>query len=149
MTEIVRNKKAYFDYEILETQEAGIELLWHEVKSIRAKQANLKGSYISSQNGELWLKQMHIWAWKTLSNSWVIEAERPRKILLPKKKIIYYGSKLKEWGYTLLALQLYFSWSLIKVRVGLAKGKKSYQKKQTLKERDVDRQAQRMLKKNY
>jgi SsrA-binding protein len=69
------------------------------------------------QNGELWLKQMHIGVWKSLSNRDVVEVERPRKILLPKKKIIYYGSKLKEGGYTLLALELYFKGSLVKVRV--------------------------------
>ena len=106
--EITKNKKAYFNYEILETQEAGIELLGHEMKSIRAKQVHLKGSYISIQNGELWLKQMHIGAWKALSNRTTIDVERPRKVFLPKKKIIYYGSKLKEGGYTLLALELYF-----------------------------------------
>ncbi len=149
MSEIVKNKKAYFDYEILETQEAGIELLGHEVKSLRAKHANLKGSYISVQNGELFLKQMHIGTWKTLAHSWAIDSERPRKILLPKKKIIYYGSKLKEGGYTLLALKIYLKWGLIKVMVWLAKWKKSYQKKQSLKERDIDRQASMMLKKNY
>jgi len=149
MSEIIKNKKAYFDYEILETQEAGIELLWHEVKSIRAKHMNLKGSYISSSNNELFLKQAHIWVWKTLSNINSIETQRPRKILLPKKKIIYYGSKLKEWWYTLLALEVYFKWSLIKVRVWLAKWKKSHQKKQSLKERDIDRQASIMLKKHY
>lgn len=64
MTEISKNKKAYFDYEILETQEAGIELFGHEVKSIRAKQVNLKGSYISVQNGELFLKAMNVSTWK-------------------------------------------------------------------------------------
>jgi len=149
MAEIVKNKKVYFDYEILETQEAGIELLWHEVKSIRAKHVNLKGSYISISNQELFLKQMHIWAWKALANNSVLDVERPRKILLPKKKIIYYGSKLKEGGYTLLALEMYFKWSLIKVRVWLAKWKKSYQKKQTLKERTLDREASKMLKRNY
>ncbi len=147
--EIVKNKKAYFDYEILETEEAGIELFGHEMKSIRAKHLNLKGSYISVQNGELFLKQMHIAAWKTLSNRSVIDVERPRKIFLPKKKIIYYESKLKEGGYTLLALELYFKWSLVKVKVWLAKGKKSYQKKQILKERTLDREAKKMLKKDY
>ncbi|MCD5374962.1 SsrA-binding protein SmpB [Candidatus Gracilibacteria bacterium] len=149
MSEIVKNKKAYFDYEILESQEAGIELLGHEMKSVRAKHVNLKGSYISAQNGELWLKQMHIGVWKSLSNRDSVEVERPRKIFLPKKKIIYYGSKLKEGGYTLLALELYLKGSLVKVRVGLAKGKKSYQKKQTLKERTIDREASKMLKRNY
>lgn len=149
MSELVKNKKAYFDYEILETQEAGIELLGHEVKSIRAKHVNLKGSYISITNWELWLKQAHIWTWKVLSNIQSVENERPRKILLPKKKILYYGSKLKEGGYTLLALEIYLKGSLIKVRVWLAKWKKSYQKKQTLKERTLDREASKMLQRNY
>lgn len=149
MSELVKNKKAYFDYEILETQEAGIELLGHEVKSIRAKHVNLKGSYISITNWELWLKQAHIWTWKVLSNIQSVENERPRKILLPKKKILYYGSKLKEGGYTLLALDIYLKGSLIKVRVWLAKWKKSYQKKQTLKERTLDREASKMLQRNY
>jgi len=149
VSELAKNKKAYFDYEILESQEAGIELLGHEVKSIRSKNLNLKGSYISVQNGELWLKQMHVWVWKVLSNRDAIEVERPRKILLPKKKIIYYGSKLKEGGYTLLALEVYLKGWLIKVRVWLAKWKKSYQKKQTLKERTLDREASKMMKRNY
>ena len=149
MSELAKNKKAYFDYEILESQEAGIELLGHEVKSIRAKHLNLKGSYISVQNWELFLKQMHVWVWKVLSNRDAVEVERPRKILLPKKKIIYYGSKLKEGGYTLLALEVYLKGSLIKVRVWLAKWKKSYQKRQTLKERTLDREASKMLKRDY
>lgn len=147
--EITKNKKAYFDYEILERAEAGIELFWHEVKSIRAKQVNLKGSYISMQNGELFLKQAHISAWKSLVNRDSIDPSRPRKIFLPKKKIIYYGSKLKEGWYTLLALSLYFKGSLIKVEVWLAKGKKQHQKKQTLKERTLDKEAKMMLKKHY
>lgn len=147
--EITRNKKAYFDYEILETAEAGIELLGHEVKSIRSKHINLKGSYVSLVGSELFLKQAHIGAWKSLVNRDVLDTQRPRKIFLPRKKIIYYGSKLKEGGYTLLALRLYFKGSLIKVEVGLAKGKKQHQKKQTLKERTLDKEAKMMLKKHY
>jgi len=147
--ELAKNKKAYFDYEILETQEAGIQLLWHEVKSVRAKNVNLKGSYISVYNNELFLKWMHIGVWKWLSNRDVVDTMRPRKIFLSKKKIISYGSKLKEGGYTLLALELYLKQGLIKARVWLAKWKKSYQKRQTLKERTLDREANKMLKKNY
>lgn len=115
--ELARNKKAYFDYEILETQEAGIELKGYEVKSVREKHVNLKGSYISETNGEMFLKQMHISPWKTLSNVDSSETERPRKVFLPKKKILYYGSKIKEGGYTVLALELYLKGSLVKVRV--------------------------------
>lgn len=147
--ELAKNKKAYFDYEILETQEAGIELKGYEVKSVRQKHVNLKGSYISETNGEMFLKQMHISPWKTLSQVDSSETERPRKVFLPKKKIVYYGSKIKEGGYTVLALELYLKGSLIKVRVGLAKGKKEFQKKQTLKERTLDKEAKMMLKKDY
>lgn len=147
--ELAKNKKAYFDYEILERQEAWIELLGHEVKSIRGKKMNLKGSYISVRNEELFLRQAHISAWRAFPNSSVIEPERERKIFLPKKKIIYYNQKLKEGGYTLLALRVYLKWSLIKVEVWLAKGKKSYQKKQSLKEKDLDKQAKMMLHKHY
>jgi len=147
--EIARNKKAYFDYDILETQEAGIELLWHEVKSVRSWQVNLKGSYVSFIGNELFVKQMHISPWRLLSNRDIIETGRPRKVMIPKKKMIYYGSKLKQWWFTLLALQIYLKWSLIKVEIWLAKWKKLHQKRQTLKERDIDRQAKVMLKKNY
>ena len=147
--ELAKNKKAYFDYEILETGEAGIELLGHEVKSVRAKHVNLKGSYISIHNNEMFLKGAHIWVWKALSNRDSVETQRPRKIFLPKKKIISYGSKLKEGGYTILALELYLKGSLIKTRVWLAKWKKQHQKKQLLKERTLDREAHKMLKKNY
>jgi len=147
--ELAKNKKAYFDYEILESLEAWIGLLGHEVKSVRTKNINLKGSYISLQNNELWLKGMHIGAWKSLSNRESIDTSRPRKIFLPRKKIITYGSKLKEGGYTLLALEVYLKGSLVKVRVGLARWKKKHQKRQTLKERTLDREAQKMLQKNY
>ncbi len=147
--EITKNKKAFFDYEILDSQEAWIELKWHEVKSIRAKQVNLKWAYISNLSWELFVKWMHISAWKGLVNSQSIEVERERKILISKKKIIYYGSKLKEGWYTLLPLSLYFKGSLIKMQIGLAKGKKQHQKKQTLKERTLDREAKKMLQKEY
>ncbi len=147
--EITRNKKAFFDYEILDSEEAWIELKWHEVKSIRAKQVNLKWAYISALSWELLVKGMHISAWKGLVNRDGIEVKRERKILLSKKKIIYYTSKLKEGWYTLLPLSLYFKWSLIKIQVGLAKGKKKHQKKQLLKERTLDREAKKMLHKNY
>ncbi|MDA9129251.1 SsrA-binding protein SmpB [Candidatus Gracilibacteria bacterium] len=147
--EITRNKKAFFDYEILESQEAGIELRGHEVKSIRAKHVNLKGAYIVHYKGELFVKGMHISAYKTMINSGSMDVERERKVLLSKKKIIYYGSKLKEGGYTLLPLSVYLKGSLIKMQVGLAKGKKLHQKKQLLKERTLDREAKKMLHKKY
>jgi SsrA-binding protein len=147
--QLAKNKKAYFDYEILEIQEAGIELEGHEVKSVRNKHVNLKGSYISEISWELFIKQMHISPWKTLVNRDAYEIQRPRKIFLSKKKILYYASKVKQWGYTILPLELYLKGSLIKVRVGLAKWRKTYEKKQLLKERTLDKETSIHMKKHY
>ena len=144
---ITKNKKAFFDYEILKTFEAWIELKGYEVKSIRAKQVNLKWSYISCINGELYLKQAHISAWKTLANKDSIETSRDRKIFLHKKDIIFLCDKLKQAWYSVVPLELYFKWSLIKMKVWLAKWKKKYQKKQVLKERAMDKQAKIAMKK--
>ena len=96
MKTIAKHKQAYFNYEVIEQQEAGIELKGHEVKSIREGQVNLKGSYIVSRSGELYVKSMHISAWKALVNREAIETDRERKLFLPKKKIISYSTKLKE-----------------------------------------------------
>lgn len=146
---IAKNKKAYFDYDIMDSQEAGIELKWHEVKSIRSGQVNLKGSYIVSRNGELYVKSMHISAWKALTNRETIDTDRERKIFLPKKKITSFSTKLKESWYAITPLELYFRWSLIKMSVWLVKWKKLHQKKQLLKERTLDKEAKMHLKKNY
>lgn len=149
MKTITKNKKAFFDYEILERQEAWIELKWHEVKSIRSWNVNLKGSYIVSRNGELFVKSMHISTWKSLVNRDSIEGDRERKLFLPKKKIIFYTSKIKEPWFSLTPLELYFQGSLIKVSVGLVRWKKQHQKKQLLKERTLDKEAKIYLKKHY
>jgi len=147
--EITKNKKAFFDYDIIETDEAGIELKGYEVKSIRNKHVNLKGAYIVERNTELFVKSMHVTALKSLAHRESVDVERERKIFLPKKRIVYYSSKMKEGGYSLVPLELYFKGSLIKMRVALAKGKKAYQKKQVLKERTLDKEAKMFLKKNY
>ncbi len=149
MKAIAKNKKAYFDYDIIETQEAGIELKGHEVKSIRSWQVNLKWSYIISRNGELFIKSMHISARGAIVNRQTIQTDRERKVFLPKKKIVSYTTKLKESWYALTPLELYFRGSLIKVSIGLVKWKKLHQKKQVLKERTLDREAKLHLKKNY
>ncbi|NVP17762.1 SsrA-binding protein SmpB [Candidatus Gracilibacteria bacterium] len=144
---ITKNKKAYFDYEILDTYEAGLELKGYEVKSIRNGYTNLKGSYIVGVNSELFIKGMHVSAWKTIANKSGLETDRIRKVLLHRKDIIYLSGKSKEPGYSIIPLELYFSGSLIKLRVGLTKGRKSYDKKQLLKERTMDREAKIMMKK--
>ncbi len=144
---ITKNKKAYFDYEIIDSWEAWIELKWYEVKSIRNGHVNLKWSYIVVVNNELYVKWMHISALKSLPNKWAIETERERKIFLTRKNINYLIGKQKEAWYSMIPLKLYFVWSLIKLKVWLAKWKKAYQKKQILKERAMDKQAKIAMKK--
>lgn len=144
---ITKNKKAYFDFDILETWEAGILLRWYETKSIRLWHVNLKWAYIISINNELFVKWMHITTWKTLSNKTWLESSGERKIFLHKKTIEFLKWKLKEPWYSIIPLELYFVWSLIKIRVWLAKWKKLYQKKQVLKERTMDKEAKIAMKK--
>ena len=144
---ITKNKKAYFDYEIVETWEAWIELKWYETKSIRAGYVNLKWAFLVFQNKELFIKNMMVSAWKTLPNRETIDVFRQRKIFLHKKTISYLSIKVKEAWFSIIPLELYFSWSLIKLRVWLAKWRKSYEKKQVLKERTMEKEAKIAMKK--
>ncbi len=144
---ITKNKKAYFDYEIVETWEAWIELKWYETKSIRAGYVNLKWAFLIVQNKELFIKNMMVSAWKTLPNRETIDVFRQRKIFLHKKTISYLSIKVKEAWFSIIPLELYFSWSLIKLRVWLAKWRKSYEKKQVLKERTMEKEAKIAMKK--
>lgn len=146
---IVKNKKAYFNYEIIDTWEAGILLNGHETKSIRGGQVNLKWTYVIQVWNQLFIKWMHITPWKSLSNKVSIETDRERKLLLHRKTIDYLSSKMKEKWLSVVPLELYFKWSLIKLKVWLARWKKQYQKKQILRERSIDKEAKMMLKKNY
>ena len=146
---IVKHKKAYFNYEILDTWEAWLLLSGHETKSIRWWQVNLKWTYVVNVWWELFIKGMHVTPWKSLSNLWAVEPDRERKLLLHRKTITYLSSKMKEKWLSVVPLELYFKWSLIKLRVWLARWKKQYQKKQILRERSIDKEAKIMLKKNY
>lgn len=144
---ITKNKKAYFDYEILDSYEAWIELFWHEVKSIRAWHINLKWSYISFIGWQNLVKGIHITPWKTLVNRWNLPWDRDRKIFLHKKTIALLTWKQKEGWFAIIPLELYFKWSLIKLKVWLCKWRKEYDKKQVLKERSLDKEAKMMMKK--
>ena len=144
---ITKNKKAFFDYEIVDSWEAWIELKWYEAKSIRAWQVNLKWSYVSCSSWTLYAKWIHITAWRALANRDSIETTHDIKVFLHKKTITFLCQKLKESGYSVLPLELYFKGSLIKMKVWLAKWKKKHQKKQILKERAMDKQAKLMMKK--
>ena len=144
-TVVATNRKAFHENHILETFEAGVQLRGSEVKSIREGKASLKQAYILIRKGEAWLRGTHI---PTYSHT-VFEGHEPvrdRKLLLHKKEIQRINSKLAEKGLTAVPTKLYFKGGLIKLEFGLAKGKKLYDKRDTKKKRDVERDIQRALK---
>lgn len=143
-TVVATNRKAFHEYHILETFEAGVQLRGSEVKSIREGKASLKQGYILIRKGEAWLKGSHIASYSH-TGSEGHEPVRNRKLLLHKKEIQRIGSKLAEKGLTAVPTKLYFKGGLIKLEFGLAKGKKLYDKRETKKKRDVERDIQRAL----
>ena len=143
-TVVATNRKAFHEYHILETFEAGVQLKGSEVKSIREGKASLKQGYILIRRGEAWLKGSHIASYSH-TGSEGHEPVRNRKLLLHKKEIQRIGSKLAEKGLTAVPTKLYFKGGLIKLEFGLAKGKKLYDKRETKKKRDVERDIQRAL----
>lgn len=145
---IAKNKKAYFDYEILETIEAGLVLSGDEVKSIRAGHASLKGAYATVHQGELYLINCHISPYKQAYNKPTdAEATRRRKLLLHKRELNRLIGQVSEKGVTLVPLSLYFNArSKIKVELGIAKHRNAPSKKGVLRERELDREARRELR---
>lgn len=138
------NKKAHFDYEILEEYEAGIKLFGEEVKSIRNGSINLKWSYILINKWHPYATGIHIGEYKWGTR--IIEPKRERDILLKKSEIQRLEIKVKEMWATLIPMQIYSKWNLIKVRIALTKWKKTWQKKETIKSRDLDREMARKFK---
>ena len=139
------NRKAFHEYHILETFEAGIQLRGSEVKSIREGKVNLKQAYILITKGEAWVRGCHISAYSHTG----FEGHNPvrnRKLLLHKKEIYKITSKLAEKGLTAVPTKLYFKGGLIKLEFGLAKGKKLYDKRNTKKKRDIERDIQRAMR---
>lgn len=139
---VASNRKARHDYAILDTYEAGMALTGTEVKSLRAGRASLVDAFAQERNGELYLHGMHIpeYAQGTWTNH---EPRRTRKLLLNRAEIDRLIGKTRESGLTMVPLQVYFSDGWAKVEVGLAKGKKSYDKRQDLAKRDADREIAR------
>ncbi|MBN2404556.1 MAG: SsrA-binding protein SmpB [Coriobacteriia bacterium] len=143
---IASNKKAYHDYFVDETFEAGIALSGTEVKSLRENRATLRDSFAVVRKGEVWLHNVHISPYSHGNRS-NLQPDRHRKLLLHKKEIRYLIGKTKEKGYTLVPLKLYFSPNnLVKVQIGLAHGKKLYDKRDALADRDHKRDVERALK---
>lgn len=145
---ISNNKKAYHDYFIDEKFEAGIELFGTEVKSIRLGAVNLKDSYVSLKTGEAILIGMHISPYEK-GNIFNRDPLRERRLLLHKKEIMRLIGKTKEKGYSLIPLSVYLSGSRVKIELGLARGKKSYDKREAIAERDAKRNIERTIKSNY
>jgi SsrA-binding protein len=139
---IATNRRARHEYEILETHEAGLVLRGTEVKSLRAGQVNFKDSYATVRNGEVWLIGCHInpYSHGTDANH---DPERDRKLLLHAREISRLGGKIAERGLTLVPLKLYFKQGRAKVEIGLARGKKLYDKRSALREREVSREMDR------
>jgi len=143
---IATNKRAYFDYFIEETLEAGISLQGCEVKSIRAGHISLDDSFVSIYGNEAYLKNAYIKLYEK-TTSFVPNEKKDRKLLLNKKEIVKLARQVKEKGFTLIATKVYFKGSLVKVQIALAKGKHLYDKKEVLKQREADLDLKRELNK--
>ncbi len=140
--QVVKNKKAFFDYEILETLEVGIVLHGHEVKSVKQGGLSLKDSYVIIKNEELFLLNASIARYKCMSQE-DYDPNRTRKLLASKKQIISLSSKIKQGNLTLVPLKGYVKRKKVKIEIGLVRGKKKYEKRQDLKKKELDRELHR------
>lgn len=142
----IKNKKAFFEYEIIESFTAGIVLLGTEIKSIRAGRANLTDSYCQFVTGEMYVRNLHISEYElgTCNNH---VAKRDRKLLLQRRELQKWQKKVKESGLTIIPLKLFINAKgLAKIEIGLCKGKKVYDKRESIKQRDAGREMDRMMK---
>ncbi len=143
--QITANRKAFHEYFVQEKFEAGIELTGTEVKSIRAGTVNLKDCYAQVKDGQIWVKGMHISPYKQ-GSYFNADPDRERRLLMHKREIIRLGSRVKQEGLTLVPLSLYFRDSLVKVELGLCKGKKLYDKRDAAAEKSARREMDRKMK---
>lgn len=142
---IANNKKAYYDYFIEEKYEAGVALHGTEVKSLRMGKGSIKEAFVRIQQGEVYVYGMHISPYEK-GNIFNKDPLRPKKLLLHKYEINKMAGKMAEKGYTLVPLKVYFKGSLVKVEIGLAKGKKQYDKRQDIAKKDQRREAEKQFK---
>ena len=144
----VINRKANYDYEIIDTYEAGVVLTGTEIKSIRLGRITLKDSYAIIKNNEIFLLNVHISSYEQ-GNRFNHDELRTRKLLLHKKEIIKLKEKIDKEGFTIIPLKLYFVKGKVKILLGLAKGKKDYDKREAIKKKDIERQIATDLKERY
>ncbi len=142
----ILNRKAKYNYQIFETVEAGIVLTGTEIKSLRLGKANIKDSYVRVKNNEMYIINMHISSYDN-GNIFNHDETRERKLLLHKKEIFKFRDKIKLESYTIIPLKVYLVKGRAKVLIGLAKGKKNYDKREDIKKRDIERNIRARLKK--
>ena len=142
---IAKNKKASHDYFVLESIESGIELKGTEVKSLRRGNVNLKDSWCSVQNGEIFVNGMHIGAYEK-GNIFNVDSKRVRKLLMHKREILKLFGQSKQQGFSIIPILIYFKGSNVKLQVGLCKGKKLYDKREDMAKKSAQRTMERALK---
>jgi SsrA-binding protein len=143
METLATNKKAYFDYEILEKLEAGIVLSGSEIKAVKTGKANLTGSFAIIRNNEAYLLNLSIAPYQPKNINFAYIPDKTRKLLLHKKQIAYLLSKKKQKNLTLIPLRMYNKNGLVKIELGLAKGKKKFDKREALKKKEIKRKIDR------
>ncbi|MFA5933843.1 MAG: SsrA-binding protein SmpB [Candidatus Paceibacterota bacterium] len=146
MSNFITNKKAHFNYEFLEKYEAGIELLGFEVKAIKGGQGSLEGAHIIVRGGEAYIVGMHIPPYQPANTPKEYDPDRTRKLLLMKKEIILLADIDSKKGLTIVPLAMYNKGRKVKVSIAVARGKKQFDKRETIKKRDTERELQRTLK---
>jgi SsrA-binding protein len=146
---IAKNRKAHYDYFVEETFQAGLVLMGSEIKSIRANQVNLGDGFVQEQDGELWLLNVHISPYSQGSYAGHKDPVRPRKLLLHKKEMRKIHDEMRERGYTIIPTMIYLQKGRAKVEIAIAKGKKLYDKRETIGKRDAEREIRRALKSDY
>ena len=145
---IATNKKAFHDYFVIESAEAGIELFGTEVKSVRQGRVNLKDAWCSVKDGEIFVNGMHVSPYEQ-GNIFNKDPRRPRRLLAHKSEIRHLQQQIKLQGYTLVPLQLYFKQGRVKVELGLCKGKKLYDKRETMAKKDAEREIERAAREKF
>ncbi|HOK53319.1 MAG TPA: SsrA-binding protein SmpB [Armatimonadota bacterium] len=141
---IVTNRKAWHEYTIDETYDAGIVLVGTEVKSIRAGKVNLQDSFCRIENGEVWVHGMYIAPYE-FANRWVVDPRRSRKLLLHRDEIDRLRSKSEQRGLTIVPLKVYFERGYAKLEIGIGRGKKLYDKREAIAKRDIERERRREI----
>jgi SsrA-binding protein len=143
---LATNRKAYHDYHVEETHEAGVVLTGTEIKSVRAGSVNLRDSYAQVRNGEMWLMNVHIAPYEPASHQ-NVDPYRDRKLLLHRKEIMRLFGRVQEKGLTLVPLRMYLKKNRAKIEIALARGKRQYDKREAIAKRDSAREIQRAVKK--